>query len=182
MLPPWVRPPDASWTEKQVAKAILRHLSPDLLHKDWGPGGKHYKPGRHEHFGYCNVASQAFYWLMGAREAGYKAMRVKHEGGTHWWIQSPKGKVWDLTKEQFTTPVPYAQGRAAGFPGRGYFPTLAAKKLIEKARADLERRGKKAMKDLRKNLIRLAHSKPELRADLLPLITAADPTKSKMVR
>lgn len=121
-----------------VAAAIRRHLTPDLLHKDWRPGGKFYKPGKHPHFGYCNVASQALYWILGAKEAGYKPVRVQHEGATHWWVRASDGQIWDLTAEQFETPVPYEDGRAAFFPGRGYQPSKAAKILIERVKKDLE--------------------------------------------
>jgi hypothetical protein len=42
-------------------------------------------------------------------------MRIRHEGGIHWWLRGPCGEDVDLTSEQFLTPVPYKEGTGCGF-------------------------------------------------------------------
>jgi hypothetical protein len=65
--------------------------------------------------GHCYVASEALYHLVGGRDNGWKPMVIRHEGSTHWWLQGPDGQIFDLTSEQFRSPVPYEQGRGTGF-------------------------------------------------------------------
>ena len=165
------RPDDAVWTERQVYNAVRRHLTSDLLDDKWAPGGESYIEGADPRAGYCNVASQAFYWLMGAKSAGYKGMYLKHEGSPHWFVKSPTGKVWDLTAEQFATPVPYGKGRGKYFPVYGYKPSKFSLKLLNRARKDLDR-GRRAAK-LRSSLVRLAYAQPSTRPLLLPLLKRA---------
>lgn len=66
--------------------------------------------------GHCYAASEALYHLLGGTaQKDWKAMRITHEGGTHWWLRGPGNKDVDLTKEQFLTPVPYENGVGTGF-------------------------------------------------------------------
>lgn len=73
--------------------------------------------------GHCYVASEAYYHLHGGKAAGLKPMSIQHEGGPHWWIRDASGRDIDLTAEQFTTPVPYAQG-----VGKGFLTTVPSKR------------------------------------------------------
>lgn len=71
--------------------------------------------GAHPMTGHCYVASEALYALLGGKAAGYKPASLAHEGSIHWWLVSADGQVLDPTADQFTTPVPYANGRCRGF-------------------------------------------------------------------
>jgi hypothetical protein len=37
--------------------------------------------------GYCYVASEALYYLLGGHEAGLTAKRAPCPGGEHWWLE-----------------------------------------------------------------------------------------------
>lgn len=66
--------------------------------------------------GHCYVASEALYHLLGGKKSGWKPMHVNHEGGPHWYLQhSLSGTIIDPTASQFTTPIPYENGRGKGF-------------------------------------------------------------------
>jgi len=149
-------------TPKQAYSAVRRHLTPDLLKPKYR---KLVQDGADKRTGHCYAASEAFYHLVGGKAEGYKPMFLSHEGEPHWWIQGPDAKVWDLTSEQFDTPVPYGQGRGKGFLTKD--PSRRAADLIQRAT-----KGKRAM-TLRTKLIRLAHARPELRDEILPLLKEA---------
>lgn len=66
--------------------------------------------------GNCYVTVEALYHLLGGKKAGWKPMRVRHEGDTHWYLVNVNTtqKV-DPTAKQFKKPPPYIKGRGAGF-------------------------------------------------------------------
>jgi hypothetical protein len=151
-------------TPKQAYRVVRRHLTPDLLKPKYR---KRVESGCDVRTGHCYAASEAFYHLVGGRDAGYKPMFVVHENEPHWWVQGPDRKVWDLTAEQFEKPVPYERGKGKGFLTRD--PSKRAAEIIRRVT-----KGKTAMtSDLRKGLIRLAYAKPELREHLLPILKEA---------
>lgn len=96
-----------------IARAVREVLftSPDLLKPE-------YRGSKNPAFGHCYVATVAYYYLRGGPTSGLKPKVIKHEGGTHWFLEDARGSVIDLTAEQFRTPVPYAQGRGCGFSHR----------------------------------------------------------------
>ena len=96
----------------QIAAAIRSVLTPDLLKKE-------FRGGSHHLSGHCYVASEAFFHLLGGPASKYKSMFIRHEGSPHWWIKGPNGKIFDLTAEQFKSPVNYAQSRGLGFRTKG---------------------------------------------------------------
>lgn len=65
--------------------------------------------------GNCYVTSEALFHLLGGRDAGWRVMRLHHEGGTHWYLQHRDGIRLDPTASQFETPPDYSQGVATGF-------------------------------------------------------------------
>lgn len=62
--------------------------------------------------GHCYVASEALFHL--ADQTLYPHF-IRHEGSPHWFLKDERGRVYDLTAAQFSTPVPYEQGVRKGF-------------------------------------------------------------------
>lgn len=65
--------------------------------------------------GYCYVASEALYYLLGGSAAGLTAKRAPCAGGEHWWLEGPDGKLIDATADQFEDAFDYGNGAASEF-------------------------------------------------------------------
>jgi len=113
--------------------AIVNALSPDLLHPKY-----QYLKDVHPTAGHCYVASEAYFHLAGGKAVGLTPKSIKHEGSTHWYLESCgdgisescKGLIIDITSEQFKTPVPYHLGRGRGFCTKE--PSKRALKLMKR--------------------------------------------------
>ncbi len=108
------------WTARDVATYISLCLTDDLRLPQYQG-----HPNRLR--GHCYVASESLFHLLGGKEAGAVAMRVKHEGATHWWVRY-QGIDLDITAAQFETPVPYNKGVRTGFLTKA--PSKRAQTLI----------------------------------------------------
>jgi len=64
-------------------------------------------------YGLCYVMSEAFMHLHPQFEL--RPYRLRYYGVTHWWLQTPEGRVVDLTASQYTRPFPYHRGQCGGF-------------------------------------------------------------------
>ncbi len=84
--------------------------------------------------GNCYVTSEALYHLLGGKAAGWKAMRMKHEGDTHWFlINVHTGQIVDVTVSQFKEPPTvdeYFWAVGTGFLTKK--PSKRARVLMEK--------------------------------------------------
>src|SRR5678815_3916090 len=81
--------------------------------------------------GNCYAASEALYHLLGGKAAGWKPMRVRIPGDTHWFLKHESGLVLDVTQRQFLSDWPdYDKARGSGFLTKQ--PSLKAQKLIHK--------------------------------------------------
>ena len=65
--------------------------------------------------GQCYVMSEVMYHLFGGKNAGWKPMRMTHEGVSHWFIQHEMGMIVDLTARQFKTMPDYRKAVGCGF-------------------------------------------------------------------
>jgi hypothetical protein len=102
---------------KDIFVKIKKHLSDDLLHKNFS--------------GHCYVASEAAYHLLGGISSDWKPMQMRHEGVSHWFLKNKKtGKVLDLTSEQFENAPNYSLAKGKGFLTKT--PSKRAQKLIKK--------------------------------------------------
>ena len=97
--------------EAEALRAIRANLTPDLLAGEYRACA-----GQHPMAGHCSVATEALYFTLGGKTAGYTPMNVRHEGVSHWYLRTPDGRYLDPTADQFDTPVNYASGRGRGFP------------------------------------------------------------------
>jgi hypothetical protein len=81
--------------------------------------------------GNCYVTSEALYWILGGKAAGWKPMHMRlDDGESHWFLQHETGLRVDPTRLQFLfdgTPKPdYSKAR-----GKGFLTTKASKRTIE---------------------------------------------------
>ena len=110
----------------RLGRAIRAVLTPDLLRPE-------YRGGSRPFAGHCYVATEAYYHMVGGKNAGYKPMKLRHENSTHWYLVGPNDLIVDLTAEQFETPVPYSDGRGCGFLTSA--PSLRARTVIDRVHA-----------------------------------------------
>jgi hypothetical protein len=98
-------------TDGQHRKAVedVRSCLSDDLRK------KEYRGNPNPVAGHCYVASEVLYHQLGGKGAGWTPQSIRHEGGPHWYLKHQDGSLIDPTADQFTTPVPYAQGKGCGF-------------------------------------------------------------------
>lgn len=81
--------------------------------------------------GHCYVASEAAYHALGGPTSGFTPQFVRHEGEPHWYLkQDGTGLIYDLTADQFATPVPYDQGKGKGFLTKE--PSKRARVILER--------------------------------------------------
>lgn len=80
--------------------------------------------------GNCYVTSEAVYHLLGGKAAGWKPMRMRHEGDVHWFLKHVSGIILDLTVNQFDSVPDYTQARGAGFLTKR--PSARAQVLMHK--------------------------------------------------
>ena len=108
---------------KALGGAILLALSDDLRKPQYRGHPNRLK-------GHCYVASEALYHLAGGQASGLKPMNVRHEDDQHWFLADEDGRIYDLTADQFSTPVPYNLARGRGFLTRQ--PSLRAQIVIQR--------------------------------------------------
>lgn len=91
-----------------IVAAITSHLTDDLRRAPWRGDPNHLA-------GHCYVASEAAFHLLGGRDAGLVACRVRHEGSTHWFLERDGSEIIDITAGQFAAPVSYDERVRTGF-------------------------------------------------------------------
>lgn len=79
--------------------------------------------------GNCYVTSEALFHLLGGKAAGWKPMRMKVRGDTHWFLKHKSGLILDATKSQFPVPPLYFGAVGAGFLTKG--PSKRARALMD---------------------------------------------------
>ena len=119
------QPPAWSLTLKSAIQADLdANLLSPIYRPEWTPANPT--------AGFCSVAAEAAYFLLGGPLQGWVAMVAKDPlGGTHWWLERERSKGsprerFDPTEEQYLIEgelPPYALGRPGGFMGQRQDPT-----------------------------------------------------------
>jgi hypothetical protein len=107
----------------EIVQQIIDNLTDDLRRKPW-------KGSRNNLKGHCYVASEAFYHLVGGKEAGWTPMFVWCEGIPHWYLRFDSGAYLDITAGQFRRNVPYYKGIGKGFLTKK--PSKRAQILIDR--------------------------------------------------
>lgn len=111
----------------QVIQKIKLNLTNDLrLPK--------YRKNKNYLAGHCYVASEALYHLMQEEPIEYDfvphCMKVVND--THWFLKNWRGKVIDITADQFDKPLDYTKSRGRAFLTKQ--PSKRAKILIERVK------------------------------------------------
>jgi hypothetical protein len=98
-------------------KSYRLHEAKKLLRKDW----RKLNENAPHATGFCYIAAEACYHLLGGKEAGLKSYyAVYEEDGmrcTHWWLKKGN-KIIDPTASQYTKlglKPPYHLGKGSGF-------------------------------------------------------------------
>lgn len=105
-----------------VVAAVRANLGPHVLRSDWR---KRRPVNAAPSWGCCYVASEAAYHALGGAKSGLRVMHVTHEGAPHWYLTTADGRVIDPTADQFSSPVPYSQGK-----GKGFLTTAPSKRAL----------------------------------------------------
>jgi hypothetical protein len=114
-----------SWSER-LQLSIQAQLNPDLLARGYRDSWSADNPTR----GFCSIASEVAYFILGGPTQGWVAMvGADPAGGTHWWLERPTEagrERFDPTAAQYLsreiTP-PYERGRGGGFMGQRKDPS-----------------------------------------------------------
>lgn len=101
----------------RLAQVLGPSLTPDKLQpgyrKAWTPSNPL--------LGFCSLASEAAWFILGGAPSGWVAQVGRDDqGGTHWWLDHPTHGRLDLTASQYTLqsrPLPYQSGQSGGRPG-----------------------------------------------------------------
>lgn len=101
----------------RVTKAIIRHLSADLL-----PIKYREKNATNPMFGHCHTASGCLYKVFGSENLQMYRSLDKN-GIYHWWVQDKDDEIIDITASQYPNTVVqrlYKSGEKAGMLGFKY--------------------------------------------------------------
>lgn len=138
--------PDApSLSALQSLRARLRQgFDPQLLHPAYRDQWTPENPA----FGFCSVASEVAWFMLGGRQAGWVAWSARDtDQSTHWWLRHESGLIFDPTVEQYHDVgrlAPYERGikgQAGGFMGIRVDPDSAwpgERRPSRRARAMME--------------------------------------------
>lgn len=104
--------------ERAIERAVVRALDPHDPRLGLKPEyQRRHRAGCDPTTGFCSVAVEAMWALLGGNAAGYERRQIRHEGSSHWFLADVVGRRYiDPTAAQFATPVPYAKGRGRGTP------------------------------------------------------------------
>lgn len=94
----------------QIIESIKRNLTNDLRKPK-------YRKSKNYLTGHCYVATEALYHLIQQEPVEYGfvpyCMRVGND--THWFLMNWRGKVIDITAEQFSKPPDYSKATRKAF-------------------------------------------------------------------
>ncbi|MCA9718079.1 MAG: hypothetical protein KC468_25635, partial [Myxococcales bacterium] len=115
----------------RIARAVRDSLTPDLRHKGTRASEDDGDTG------FCYVASEAIWHMLGGAESAYQPHRIVHERRSHWYLMNPSGSVIDVTVGQFRRCPPHESGARRAFLHPT--PSKRAKLVLTRARARLRR-------------------------------------------
>ncbi len=75
------------------------------------------------------MASEALYHILGGKAAGWKPMRMRVKGDTHWFLRHASGLLLDPSVRQFDITPNYSRARGSGFLTKG--PSKRARALMD---------------------------------------------------
>ena len=103
----------------RLSHALKAGFVPALLSPQYRENYSEFNP----EYGFCSVASEVAWFLLGGKDAGWTAYNVRDGEQTHWWLQHSSGLRYDPTERQYRNVgevPPYERGltgRPGGFMG-----------------------------------------------------------------
>ncbi len=94
-----------------IADRVRNVLTADLLKPEYRKNAI----GKPNSFGHCYSGSEACYYLLGGKSAGWTPQNIRHESSSHWFLKHKSGEILDPTEDQFETPVPHEKAIGKGF-------------------------------------------------------------------
>jgi hypothetical protein len=137
--------------QHDLARIINKHLTPDLLGKDYKKDAP-CKAG--DTTGHCFITTQAAWFELGGKDSGYVPRMLTHKefpealkpGETHHYLINPNtNEVIDLTYDQFEKKninqydIPYNLGKKSGYQNQAIEnnkPTERTQKLLDRVNAE----------------------------------------------
>ena len=134
-----------------LARVINKHLTPDLLGKDYKKDAP-CKAG--DTTGHCFITTQAAWFELGGKDSGYVPRMLTHKefpealkpGETHHYLINPNtNEVIELTYDQFEKKninqydIPYSLGKKSGYQNQAIEnnkPTERTQKLLDRVNAE----------------------------------------------
>jgi hypothetical protein len=116
----------------KLVREVQSNLTPELLKPRW-------KNQRHPLEGFCYVAAEAMYHLLGKEDWKPCMASYEDEGGktSHWWLaHKTTGRIVDPTHEQFTElgkVPPHHLGKGCGFLTQQ--PSKRAQRILDRVYA-----------------------------------------------
>ena len=117
----------------RVSKAIVKHLTPDLLPKKY-----HQKNSDNGMFGHCHTSAGTLYRVFGSQKV-HMFRALDNDTIWHWWVQDRDGNVIDLTASQYAETIVrelYKKGEKAGMLGFLYRERVRI--LLHRVRNELD--------------------------------------------
>lgn len=109
----WEKEMDLSHKLIEEIRTIFKHTeAKKLLRPEWR---KKNLESQIDSTGFCYIAAEVLFHLMGGLESGFFPMVGRRGEITHWWLQNKAGKILDPTHDQFKEKFPYNTGRKACF-------------------------------------------------------------------
>ena len=130
-MPSRPREPPKLAPRDKLIREIQKVLTPDLIIEQ-------HRGGRRRYDGYCYVASEAYFYLAGGRDAGLRPMqRTDQSGSSHWWLVDDKERVIDLTLGAGEKPgrFPYREDTRRTFRKIKGGPSARARTIIRRVEA-----------------------------------------------
>ena len=115
----------------RVARAVRDSLTPDVRQKGTRASTEDGDTG------FCYVASEAIWHLLGGPDSAYVPHRIVHERRSHWYLMNPAGSVIDVTVGQFRRCPQHESGARRAFIHPT--PSKRAQLVMTRARARLRR-------------------------------------------
>jgi hypothetical protein len=98
----------------QFQELFIENLSDDLLDSK----RRQYKkmhPLLDTTYGHCYVVSEAAYYLLGGKDAGWTPHCMKVNSTNHWFLKHSSDFILDITKHQFISKLDYSKAKGKGF-------------------------------------------------------------------
>ena len=86
-----------------IRKTFRLKKAKELLSQYWFIKNK---KGKIHSIGFCYIATEALFHLIGGEKSGYFPCYYKIKNESHWWLQNKDGHILDPTMDQYKPKKP----------------------------------------------------------------------------